>query len=516
MAAITSTAAPALTSRASLTAAALLFDYVVRLAVGVLLTPVVVSHLGRSLFGVWEMLMRLVGYMTLADGRPMDALRLVLASQQGVADDRAKQRALATAIYVWGGFLPIAVIAGAALVWAAPQMAHAMPGEAGTIRVAAAVLVGNFLLLALVALPEAALFGTNQGYRRIGIAAAVNLIGAGLTVVLLRRGGGLVGLASVQIVVTLLTAAVYLGVARRHIAWFALARPQRQEVIAFARFSGWSLAGDSLAKLMLASDVLLLGVLTSAAMVTSYVLTSYAAQAVVGVLTLVLGAAVPGLADVIGRREFARAERLRAELLALAWLAATVVGTLVLLWNRAFIAMWVGADHYAGAAVNALLVVIMLQTVLIRTETSFINAALRPRERVQITSVAALLSCGLAIVLIPSFGIAGLCAGLVAGRLAQSIGFPMLVNATLGRAQLAGWSTAVRPAAATTLLFSGASLLGSQLTATSWSAWMSGVVGSFVITLPLAMVAGLPSPARLAAVARVRTLYHQLPPGGRR
>src|ERR1700752_3005471 len=72
----------ALTRRASLTAVASLLDYTVKAGVLLVITPILVSTLGRSLYGMWEMLGRLIGYMAAAAGRPTDALRLVISQQQ--------------------------------------------------------------------------------------------------------------------------------------------------------------------------------------------------------------------------------------------------------------------------------------------------------------------------------------------------------------------------------------------------------------------------------------------------
>src|SRR5256884_8341155 len=79
--------APSLTGRASLNALQSLLDYGAKLGVGLVVTPIVVAGLGGSLFGVWEMLNRLVTYMSAADGRPTEALRLIVSSRQAVEDD---------------------------------------------------------------------------------------------------------------------------------------------------------------------------------------------------------------------------------------------------------------------------------------------------------------------------------------------------------------------------------------------------------------------------------------------
>src|SRR5712671_5361379 len=81
-----------LTKRASLTAVASLLDYSVKAGVSLVITPILVGELGRSLYGMWEMLGRLIGYMAATDGRPTEALRLVISQQQG-ADPQANRRA---------------------------------------------------------------------------------------------------------------------------------------------------------------------------------------------------------------------------------------------------------------------------------------------------------------------------------------------------------------------------------------------------------------------------------------
>src|SRR2546425_724326 len=76
-----------LTRRAGLNVAASLLDYGAKIAINFIVIPILVAGLGRSLYGVWEMLGRLVGYLTAGDGRPTQALRLVVATMQASDDD---------------------------------------------------------------------------------------------------------------------------------------------------------------------------------------------------------------------------------------------------------------------------------------------------------------------------------------------------------------------------------------------------------------------------------------------
>src|SRR5919109_3632392 len=92
---------PTLTRRASLNAGAVLLDHTARAGVTLLVTPLLVSSLGRVLYGTWEMLGRLTGYMAAADGRPNQALRLVIAHDHGRRDDARKRGHVGAALAVW-------------------------------------------------------------------------------------------------------------------------------------------------------------------------------------------------------------------------------------------------------------------------------------------------------------------------------------------------------------------------------------------------------------------------------
>src|SRR2546428_229084 len=306
-------AAPAvpLTRRASLNVAAFGLDFGVKTAVGLLVTPLLVGRLGTTLFGAWEMLDRLAGYVATVGGRPSEALRLLVANRPTIADP------------------------------AAP-----------------------------------------------------------------RRAGGVAG---AQVALAALSALCFWWLARTYVVWFGARRPARAETRSLASFAAWLAGGDLIAKLLLGSDVLILGTLLSPAAVTTYVLTAYAPRAAVAVHGSAVGAAMPGLAGLIGEGQYERAALARGDLMILTWLFATAVGTTILLWNRSFVALWVGAEHYGGAVGGLLIGWIAVQTAFIPAAAFIIDAALRAWLRVLIAAVTAVVTITLAVALAPALRIARLC-----------------------------------------------------------------------------------------------------------
>jgi O-antigen/teichoic acid export membrane protein len=304
------------------------------------------------------------------------------------------------------------------------------------------------------------------------------------------------------------TGIIFWLLVRKYVWWFGVTRPHRADVTALFGMSVWLSVGDLITKLLLASDVLILGAVISPAAVTTYALTSYAARTALGIHVFTAGAAVPGLGGVLGERQYARATQIRRELLVLTWLFVTAVGTTILLWNRSFLALWVGERNYAGPWVDLLIVVTMLQTAFIRTDAYIIDAALKPKLRVLVGALSATVTLGMGVALTHAFGIIGLCAGVLAGRAIQSIAFPVLVRTCLGRpaAPSETRTGAARLTAITVVLFGVAAIAGARLRAPSWPVWGSAVALTAAFVFGVALAAGPPAPLRLSLVARLRAI----------
>jgi O-antigen/teichoic acid export membrane protein len=491
-----------LTWRASLNLAQAILDYSAKLAVGLIVIPIVVGGLGRAVFGVWEMLGRLMGYLESTDGRPTQALRLVISNLQTQRDCGSKRRWIGGALAVWACFLPIWVATGALLVWYVPAITKVAEPLHGTVRVATAVLMGGVLLGGLASLPESVLRGMNLGYKRMGLQAALSVAGGLLIASAIYLELGLIGVAAASVALTALTGLCFLTLVRRQLPWFGVDRPARSEVSTLFQISLWIATGDAVAKLLLASDVIVLGMVLSPAMVTTYVLTGYAALLSVNLHSLAADAVMPGLAGIIGAREYSRAAQLRRELLGVSLLFVTAAGAAILAYNRSFVHLWVGAENYAGLWPNLLLVMIAVQTAFIRCDAYIIDATLQPGSRVRVSAVAAVVAVGLSVILTRYAGIVGLCLGILAGRAIQTIWYPVLVRGCLPGPRDSSWWL-VRPFTLMGLVFGAAAYLGQQVLVTQWMAWAGAVLltsaAAFLITLQW----GLPSEIRATVRARV-------------
>jgi O-antigen/teichoic acid export membrane protein len=456
------------------------------------------------------MLARLMGYMESTDGRPTQALRLVISHQQSQSEAGAKRRWVGSALVVWLCFLPLWIVTGAVLIWLAPTITKVPPALESTVRVTCALAMAGVLVAALASLPESVLRGMNLGYKRMGLQAGLSVVGGSLLVGAVYAGLGLIGVAGAGVLLAALTGLCFLTVVRRQVPWFGIERPSRTEVGTLLRMSLWIAGGDVVTKLLLASDVLVLGTIMSASTVTIYVLTGYAGLLAVNLYALAADAVMPGLAGIIGEKHYDRAALLRRELMAVTALFVTAVGSAILLWNRSFVHLWVGGENYAGPWANLLLVVIAVQTAFIRCDAYIIDAALQPGRRVRVSAVAAAIALTLSVILTWYAGVIGLCLGVLAGRATQTIWYPLVVRDCLGRESQLSPNWLARALAVMGVLFAGAAYLGEHILLQHWSAWALAVLLTAGLAFVISLEWGLPSDLRSEVRTRLTGLLQRL------
>jgi O-antigen/teichoic acid export membrane protein len=498
--------APRLTQRAYLNAVAALLDYASDLGVSFIVTPILIAGLGNTFFGVWQILDRLVDYMSAADGRPTQALKWVIANNQTTDDHAVNRRAIGSAIGVWFLFLPVLTVVGAIIVWLSPAITKVAPDAYPLVRITCALLALNFLLAGLATLAESVLRGMNQGYRRMGLMAGLHVVSGLLMAGAIYFGFGLIGVAASQLVVTVLTGLLFWLVVRKYITWFGIERPTMPEVWRFLRFSGWFFGWTLVNRILLASDVVILGFILSASVVTVFSVTGFPAQTIVSVIALVVGAITPGLGGIIGQKQFQKAIVVRNEIMAYSWLLATSIGTTILLWNRSFINLWVGDEQYGGAYINLLIVLISVQLIFIRNDAFIIDLTLNLSRKVILGAVAALISVVLAVILTASMGMIGICLGLIGGRLILTVSYPIIVNSFLGISKKTQLVHLLRPCLIMILMFALSSYISEYIIVKSWVAWFIYVSLTFGAASLIGFVVGLSRTQRSQLLTRVKMI----------
>ncbi len=500
-----------LTKKASLNAVASTAEQAARIVAGLVITPFLVTGLGAATYGMWQVLQRLIGHASPASGRPGEALKWTIAHDKASTDYEQKRRQVGNAVAVWVLFLPILIAIGGTLAWFSPNWIHTSADSFGSVRLAGSILVLDAVLFALFYLPQSVLQGENLGYKRLGLTVILVFVSKALFVVAVYVKWGIVGMAIADATGTFLWGVMYVYIARTRVPWFGIARPSVAEVRGFIRLSWWFLVWNLVMTMMLASDVVVLGIVGSPTLVTKYTLARYLPQAITVAVGTIIFAIMPGLGGLVGAGEYRRAGRIRAETMAMVWVFTVVAGATVLLWVESFLRLWVGERYYPGATAMLMIMLMVLQFALIRTDANIIDLTLNLRRKVLLGTASAALSVGLAwfFLSVLDMGIVGLAIGFIIGRAMQSIAYPLMIGRVLGTPPLAQVRAIVRPGLATAGLFVGASVLSTVIHAGTWGSLVVVGTGTACIVTLAAMYLGLsPGPRalvwkRLRRVARL-------------
>jgi O-antigen/teichoic acid export membrane protein len=495
-----------LTQKASLNMLASVLDYGARVAVGLVLNPLLVSRLGDLAYGVYQVLGRLIGYATPAGGRPSQALKWTIAHHQHSTEYEEKRIQVGSAIVVWLAFLPVLAVAGAVLAWFAPLLLDVPESLVLTVRVAAGLLVVDLILTNLLTIPQSVVQGENLGYKRMGLSMLVVFAGGALMATAVLLGAGLVGVTASVAATTLLTGLLFLWVARRQVPWFGASMPALRTVARFLRLSGWFLLWNLVMQLMRGSDVVVLGIADSAQLVTVYALARYVPEAIFGAVAIAISAIMPGLGGLIGARDAERAADIRSESMALTWVLATAGGAAFLLLQESFLTLWVGEQYYPGTTANLLIILLTIQFAFIRNDASIIDLTLQLRGKVLLGLLSAVLSIGLAVLLVGAWdlGITGLAVGFLAGRSILTVAYPWIVGRSLGVSPLRQLRAAARPLLLGAALFGAAAAAAPAVYTGSWIALVALAIASFSGFAAAAFFLGLPFRARRRMAGRVR------------
>ncbi len=503
-----------LTQKASLNALASILDYAANIIVGFTVTPFMVTGLGDYYYGAWQILLRLVGYISPASGRPTQVLKFALAKEQYSSDFDLKRSFVGRTLSVFALFFPVMAMLGGVLAWFVPYWIKT-PGEyVWTVRIACALLVGNLIAVTLREIPHSILEGENKGYKRMGLSTFLVFVGGALTWTALYLKTGIIGVACATLLSSIISGLFFLQIVRTYAPWFGVGRASKQSVREFLGLSWWFLAWNLIMNLMLASDVVVLGLLNSVESVTNYSLSKYAPETAITAVAIMVFGILPGLGGIIGTGELERAAKVRGEIMSLTWLIVTVLGTSVLLWNRTFIGLWVGSQHFVGTLPNLLIVIVVFQFVLIRTDANVIDLTLRLGRKVILGAISVAISLISASIFVYFFkmGIIGVCIGIMFGRLILTIAYPIIVGRMLKVLPSRQIKAILQPSVATILLFLSAICLENILPTHGWhsiSGWLAFVFSAgataFVV-LGLAFVSGLSRKQQQNILRRVRAI----------
>jgi O-antigen/teichoic acid export membrane protein len=399
-------------------------SFVITVATSLVLSPYVVHTLGDATYGAWVLLGSLVGYLGLLDLGARGAVTKYIATYHAAHRHEDAGRLASTALVLFGA-MGVVAIAASGLLALLVNHAFQVPADLADVTRVALVLSGVNIAVSLV---SGVFGGIVVGMQRFDSLNAVNIVltlGQAVAVVtVLHEGGGLVALALVQVVVSVIRAGasiwlswrVYPELALRARAW---SPPHLRTIFAF----GLSATAIHTAGAVINyTDALVIGAFLPVGMITLFAIAATMTDQVRAVTAGISQTVTPMVGALEGRR---RVEEVGDVLLQGARFATLAVLPIVLTFEirgASFVGIWMGPEYAAPVgAVLTVLAVAVWPYAGFQVVTATMIGINRHRGLIPVFVGEALANLVLSIVLIQRFGIVGVAWGTALPRLVVSL-----------------------------------------------------------------------------------------------
>ncbi len=401
------------------------FGLATNLVVGFLLSPFILHHLGDDAFGLWVLVFSLTGYYGLFDFGIRSSIVRYVAQFKATGETDSLNRYINTSLCTYGGtgLVLLAVTAGgsfyvdslfripAALQWSAKVL---------FLVVGTAVAVG---------FPLSVFAGVLEGLQKFNwlslTQAGYNVARAGLIVVALRHGGGLLTIALISMILNLCTYAVYFAVVQRELAVrFALRYVDRESFRKMVSYGSITFVATIASQLRFYSDATVIGIFIGAAAITYFSIGSKLVSYSANITQSMAQIFTPMSSEFNATGDM---ERLRRILVmgnrACALIVFPLCATLIIL-GKSVIEVWVGAK-YVPIAYTVLVLLIVSDSLQMAQSASpkILYGMARHRTMAFVWLAEGVANLILSIVLLRRYGVIGVAIGTAIPQICTNLFF---------------------------------------------------------------------------------------------
>lgn len=391
----------------------------VNIAVALLLAPFIVGTLGVETYGVWALVVSLTGQYGVLDLGVRSAVSQYVARYLALDDREGVNRTVSTSFFLLCGMTVVGLavtagIAGTIHLWDSIPAADVPDARIAMLVTGSSVALTFPLMVFAASIYAARRMDIDQG---LGIVE--RLLSVGLTVVLLRSGWRLTGLAlatnPLSVLFNLLRAFLCFRVVPG--LRVTLSRFSRESLREICGFGFFNFVVNAAERVFVYAGTLVIGIFLSAAAITYYSIAANLIPYFMALITAVLWTLTPyaTTCDARGDREALRALLLKGTRGTL--LLASIVGGGLIFLGRDFIRVWMGERFVSGETYPSSAVILGLLAIsgLVRSFEGCGRQILLGMRRVRLLAMLAILEVALNLLvsslLVGPLGILGVALG---------------------------------------------------------------------------------------------------------
>ena len=382
-------------------------------AIGLVLLPFNVAHLGPSAYGLWALTASITWFFGVLDLGYGGALVKFMAQYRAWRDRAALNEILSTVGIVFAGMGTVCLLVTLLLAWQVNSLFNIAPDQTATAQ-RVLLIVGSYLAIRFpLSIFGSVVYGFQRYYLNNIVSIGTSVAVAAANVAVLSAGYGLVPLVAATTTVRLLSLGFFAWNAYRvfpglHVSASLYRKARLREVTGF---SIYMLVLDWSAKLNYSSDTIVIGAMLDTTAVAVWTVGQRLAQMAQQLTGQLHSALFPSVVDSDATQRHDRLQLILVQgtKLSLAFAAPLCLGVIVL--AERLIAAWVGPQFSASVLLTRLLLLVVLVRTASASAMLILRGAGQHRLLAYTSATTAVVNVLMSIALVPVWGLVGVALG---------------------------------------------------------------------------------------------------------
>lgn len=357
----------------------------------------------------------------------------------------------------------------------------------------------RLLILSLaVSLPlsvfSSILIGFNELFFEKNIKEGVRFFGILLSLVLIYKGYGVIGLA-ISYLFTIISSGIILLLFSKYMHFkelvFSLHRYQKNTVKKLLSYGGLFQFGKIANTISYSADTVIIGIFLFGGEITVYTISSKLVMLIGIVFMSKLPIAFfPTLSKLFSLKEYDTIQKITGSILSYTLRIAIIGSIFIFFGNLSFVSLWVGPEYYAGNNLNIVFISWLIIDAFHRGTSVVIQASGKLNKWAGICCVEAILNIILSVLLINQYGLLGIAISTTIARLITGVYFIKITCDIIGNNYSVFYSRIQKA-----LLFSFPAILFGLLFKyyfVTFASWISlSVFGLLLLVINISLIEGV-------------------------
>jgi len=409
---------------------------IANMAVGFLLSPFILHHLGNVAYGVWVLTVSVVGYLSLLDlGMQSSVLRFV-SQGHTKQDHQGASEATSAALWVRLQISALALLLSAGLAAVFPHI-FKIPQELASDARKAILLIGA---TTAITMSLGVLGGVISALNRYDVQNYVNLVQTAIRVIgivaVLRSGHGIVAIAACELVAVSAGKLLQVWIARRLYPELRirLGKPKRETLRKIWSYSSYTFLITIAVQLVYQTDNLVVGAFVSTAAVTFYAIANSLCRYVTQVIVSMSGTFTPAASSYEAAGDTSSLLMLyKNGTRAMMMVSLPIIITLITR-GSSFIGLWMGPQYSHISGIVLIILSVPLFFFFANQTAAAIAFGIEKHKTMALWAIGeGIANLALSIILVHWYGIYGVAMGTLVPSLIAQLGFwPRYISRLVG------------------------------------------------------------------------------------